>query len=113
METTNEKVTVEKLISATVKYSNIYDETRAYDISANVRIQDGTVMQFENGVVGAIGAGEPNQTPSIATFYSYANNSLNLSVPSSDNAEAQSVLDAIYVFMDDVRNVVTVSPITV
>lgn len=47
----NDKITQGETISSTVIYSNRNDKSRIFDISANVRIQDGKVENIEGGSV--------------------------------------------------------------
>lgn len=109
MATSSQNVTADKLISATVKYSNKDDSARVFDITANVRIENGNVSNFENGEVkNLVNDGMGN----VATFNAYGEKNLNLYIQNADETEAQSILTAIYAFMADVKANVTANPVT-
>ena len=113
MATSSQNVTADQLISATVKYSNKDDASRAYDIAANVNIQNGQVSSFDNGEIRQANAENAGDMNSIAGFNSYGDRTLNLNIYNADKAEAQVILDAVYAFMSDVRKEVSASPVTV
>lgn len=114
MATSTQSVAADKLVSATVKYTNKGDAARVYDISANVRIQNGKVTNFESGEVQKI----QNENTSAdmpmehATFNSYGSNSLHLDINDGDETEAQNILTAIYAFMAEVKAHVNSNPVT-
>lgn len=70
-----EKLKVESLVSAELRVSNADSESRTYEISAVVRVDDGAVKSVTNGIVKTKGG---NDTPSIATFDSWDENNLNM-----------------------------------
>lgn len=116
MATSNQSVTADHLISATVKYSNKDDASRVYDISANAHIENGRVGSFESGEVRMASA--PSDEPdgmegmnTAATFNAYGEKNLNLYVSDADESEASAILAAIYAFMTDVRASVSDKPI--
>lgn len=111
MATTNQNVTADALISATVKYSNKDDAARAYDITANVSIRDKNVTSFDNGEVYKSSSSTEGGVYA-ANFSSYSEKSLNLNVNSSDEEETKEIVSAIYAFMSDVRASVNANPVT-
>lgn len=115
MATSSQNVTAENLLSATVKYSNKDDVNRVYDISANVRIENGLVNNFDGGEVRTLSASEDNVNlmgNNVATFNSYGEKSLNLYINNADATEASSILSSIYAFMADVKANVNANPVT-
>lgn len=110
MATSSQPVTADQLISATVKYSNKDDANRVYDISANARIENGNVNNFESGEVRKIPASTDGMG-NIATFNAYGDKNLNLYINNADETEASSILSAIYVFMADVKANVSANPV--
>lgn len=117
MSTSSSNVTAEKLNSANVKYNNLNDADRAYDITANVNIQNGSVSNFESGTVsltGSVNASNPEGggAQNLASFSSYSETSLNFNVYNSAESEAKNILTAIYAFMADVKANVTANPVT-
>lgn len=108
---TVQKVTAGKILSAVIQYSNKDDESRAYDITADVKIQNKKVSAFDNGEVRII-TDSPivEGTNSIATFGSYNTKSLSLFILDAAQTEAEVITTAIYNFMADVRESVTDNP---
>lgn len=45
------KVTVSEVVSSVVRYTNLNDESRIFNISADVTIQDGKTTNFNSGVI--------------------------------------------------------------
>ena len=107
MATANQNVTADALISATDNYSTKDDDARAYDISANVNIQNKNVTSFDNGEVFNPTDGGRH----LANFSSYSDKSISINVPNSDEEEAKETLSAIYAFMKDVRANVNANPV--
>ncbi len=113
MATTNQNVTADQLISATVKYSNKDDASRGYDISANVRIEYGNVVRFESGEVRKSSESPENmEGGNIASFDSNGQKQLNLYIHNADETESQAILTAIHAFMTDVKANVNSNPVT-
>lgn len=113
MATANQSVTADKLLSATVRYSNKDVSTRVYDISANARIENGQVINFDSGEVKKLSAPSENMDGmgNVATFNSYSPKSLNLYINNVEESEATSILSAVYAFMEDVRTNVNANPL--
>lgn len=119
MATSSKNVTAENLLSATVKYSNKDDESRVYDVSANVNINDGMVASFNNGMVRKLPIVSESENPdvemgteAVADFSSYSEVSLNLNIFNADMEGAKFILETIYAFMSDVRATVSANPVT-
>lgn len=112
MATSSQNVTADQLISATVKYSNKDDASRAYDIAANVNIQNGQVSSFDNGEIRQASSENPDGMTYIAGFSSYSERTLNLNINNADKTEAQTIIEAVYAFMADVRKEVNANPVT-
>lgn len=113
MATTSQNVTADQLISATVKYSNKDDANRVYDISANARIENGIVNNFDNGEVRkhSESSESTDGMGNIATFNSYSEKNLNLHINNADETEAKAILEAVYAFMADVKANVSANPV--
>lgn len=113
MAVSNQNVTAENLISATVKYSNKDDANRVYDISANVRIDNGTVRSFESGDVRKMESDTDNADgmPNMANFSSYGTKALSLNYENVDEEDAKAILSAVYAFMTDVKKNVSINPV--
>lgn len=104
MATSTQKVTAGELISATVKYNNNDDANRAFNIEAEVSINNGTVTNFNSGVVRR--KNEENGA-NVATFGSWSDNQLNVDFQNlSTREESLQILTAIYDFRTDVKNTV-------
>lgn len=110
---TNQPVTAENLLSATVKYSNKDDSARVYDISANVKIRNGEAVNFENGEVKRLPASADSMDSAdiVATFHSYSKKSLNYDVNNASEEESKLILESVYTFMADVKANVNANPI--
>lgn len=113
MATSNQSVTADQLISATVRYSNKDDANRVYDITANVRIENGTVQTFDGGEVKKRSASpeSADNAEVVSSFSSYGQKQLNIYFNSLKETVATDVLSAVYVFMEDVEANVNVKPI--
>lgn len=113
MATTNQNVTADALISATVKYSNKDDSARLYDISSNVSIQNRQVNSFDGGEVRKPQSDvQFGDGMAIATFSSYGTKTLYLSINDADENEAKAIMEAVYTFMTDVKANVNTNPVT-
>lgn len=97
------KIKFESLSEATIKTTNSVDETKVYDISANVRITDTThVSSVEGGYVKKDGK-------TVCTFSSYNENQMSTNFQNvSDVTEMCSILQAVSDFVatvaDEVAN---------
>lgn len=111
MAQASQNVTADQLISATVKYSNKDDANRVYDISANARIENGNVNNFESGEVKKLSASVMDGMENAATFNAYGEKNLNLYIQNANETEASAILSAIYAFMSDVKANVTANPV--
>lgn len=108
MATTEQKaVTAETLISATVKYNNNDDSARAYDISADVTMQNGAVQNIQSGVVRE--KGTQDGMMNLATFNTWTENNMSVTFQTVDNTQ---VLDAINKFIKDVKEAVKTKTIS-
>lgn len=113
-ENLNQCVTVDALLSATVKYSNKDDASRAYDITANVRIESGEARNFESGEVRKVSDSPDNMEGmgNVATFNAYGDKNLNLYIHNAEEEESKAIVYAIYAFMADVRTNISINPVT-
>lgn len=115
MATTNQPVTADQLISATVKYSNRDDANRVFDITANVRIENGIVNNFDSGEVKKhteSSDATDGMAPNVASFNFYGEKNLNLYINNATVTEAKEILSAIYAFVADVKANVNANPVT-
>lgn len=110
----NQSVTADTLLSALVKFSNLDNADRNFDISANARINGDKVVSFESGVVNSsqesFKEGMQEGPTCLATF-AVSPSSLDLNFYGAEKNAAKNIIDAIYVFMADVRASVTNNPI--
>ena len=100
-----QKVEFVKLNSANVSVNNGLNGERAYDITANVNLNNGNVVSVENGSV-------KNGEEVVATFSMYST-TLTPSFRGVDAAEMCNILMAINGFIGDVKNEVEVNPISI
>lgn len=93
------KIKFESLSEATIKTTNSVDETKVYDISANVRITDTThVSSVEGGYVKKDGK-------TVCTFSTYNEGQLNTNFQNVyDVSEMCAILQAISDFMGAVND---------
>lgn len=97
----NKSVTAGQVMSATVKYSNRDDESRAYDIEADVNISSGRVNSIVSGSVRRFtedGAMQQN----IADFQRYDMLNLNANFYGISDEEKMEILSAVLGFMSEV-----------
>ena len=105
MATTNQHVTAEGTLSATVRYSNRDDASRKYDITANVNLQHNQVNPIENGEVRKLQSGESGQMGEVlATFSSYSGRSLNLGIQDADEEGSKQILATVTAFIGEVKS---------
>lgn len=105
MESTS-KVAFQTLKSATVKTNNSVDETRVYDIEADVQIMDKTTGSFNNGIV------KSNDTV-LATFNHYGVNNLNINYQGVDAEGQCAICTAVNAFVGNVREYVQTNPLVI
>lgn len=92
------------LNSANVQYNNANDETRTYDISANVLIQGNDVNNFENGNLTLNGM--------IKVTFNIWGDTFNCSFNDVAIEEQCQMLQAIHDFADSVKAQVSTTPIS-
>lgn len=93
------------LNSANVRYNNANDESRVFDIEANVNIQRQNVNGFESGVI-------KKEDVQIATFSMWGEN-LSPSFQGLSATEMCAVLMDINDFIESVKANVAASPINI
>lgn len=95
------KVTPEKTLSATVRFSNNEKDGRKYDITADVNINDGYVGAFNNGIVKKHNA---EDFMGNASFNCPGNlkSQVNISFNGFETAEQAEILAEIHAFVEDV-----------
>lgn len=113
MATSETKVTAGQILSATVKYNNNDDASRVYDISANVRIENGTAQSFDSGEVRAKGSTADTMTGEYASFNSWGENELSMTFNNATPEKRTAMLNAVNAFIADVKASIVVNPITV
>lgn len=100
MATKDTKVTAGQVVSATVKYTNLDDETRKFDISADVNIQDKKVTNFNSGVVSkkeSVDYGNANfGAAQDLSYFSFNSNGLNME-------ETKEAVSSVLAFIEDVK----------
>lgn len=99
------KVTAGQVVSATVKYTNLDDESRKFNISADVNIQDKKVTNFNSGTVvkkDTTDYGNANFNAGQGlTYFGFSSNNLNAE-------ELKEAIGATLAFIADVeKNVET------
>ena len=96
------KVKFETVTEATVKTSNSVDTSRVYDISANVRINNGTnVTNVDSGVVT-----KGNIT--VCTFNKWGDNSLNTNFQNvEDIMEMCTILTSVNSYIEEIEDAVS------
>lgn len=96
------KVKFETVTEATVKTSNSVDTSRVYDISANVRINNGTnVFNVDSGVVikGNI---------TVCTFNKWGDTSLNTNFQNvNDVMEMCAILTSVNSYIEEIEDAVS------
>lgn len=95
-----EKLKVESLVSAEIRVSNTDNESRAYDISAVVRVDGGNVTNVSQGRISAKNS-EQNAS-SFATFDSWSMETLNIQYQTKDSRDA--ILTNIELFINKCRS---------
>lgn len=100
------KVKALTLNSANVKYDNSVDESKVYDISANVNIDNSKVRNYDAGVVLKDGV-------QVANFSKWSDNNQSLNFQTGDIMEMCNIITAVNTFYTDVATEVTTNPIFV
>lgn len=96
------KIKFEKLTSAGIKTTNALDESRAYNIEAQVNIKDSNVLKsIEGGYVRKDGI-------TLCTFSKYGNDNLNTNFQNvSDIMVMCGILQTVDAFINEVTQKVT------
>lgn len=89
------KVKALNLNSANVKYDNSVDETRVYDISANVNIDNSNVRNYDAGVVLKDGV-------QVANFSKWSDSNQSLNFQTGDVLTMCEIISAVNTFYNDV-----------
>lgn len=98
MATPESKVTMDGLVSATLKYSNKDDSNRTFDISADVNISNGKVTNYNNGNVLKKDGTSGNANFSAGNEGDYFNFNAN----NWDKETVLKAMESIYAFMEKV-----------
>ena len=88
------KVTLEKVNSAIIKVNNSKDESKVYDMSANLSVNGANVTSVNDGVVMK---GEERK----ANFYRYSEENLNIQFLTADVMEMCAIINAVNGFIGD------------
>lgn len=99
------KVTAKALNKANVKYDNSVDESKVYDISANVTIENGNPRNYDKGIVVKDGV-------QVANFSKWGENNQSMSFLISDVTEMCSIISAVNAFYADVETEISTNPIS-
>lgn len=86
-----------KTNSSNELYNNLNDESRVYDIEANVHVMNNVVNNLDSGRVTMNGV-------ILATFNWWGVNSLNITYENLKSEEQIEVLNAVNVFVAEVRS---------
>ena len=90
------KVSATKLNSANVKYDNLSDVERTYDIESNVNIQETNVISFDGGII-------KKDDVILASFSKYGNGQVNINFRNIETIDMCAVLVAINSFFEAVE----------
>lgn len=88
-----------KVNSSNERYDNKSDESRVFDIEANVVIEDGVAIGIENGLIEKDGE-------EVAKFSSRGSNRISISYKGVDVNERNRINEAVDLFIVDVKNAV-------
>ena len=94
------------LNSANVRYSNVVDEQRTFDIESNVNLQGGNVVSMDGGIV-------KKEDAHICSFSKYGNNQLNVNFSNVSVMDMCAALNAITEFENDVKAAVAETVISI
>ena len=86
-----------KVNSSNELYNNLNDESRVYDIEANVHVMNNVVNNLDSGRITMNGV-------ILATFNWWGVNSLNITYENLKAEEQIEVLNAVNVFVAEVRS---------
>ena len=86
-----------KTNSSNELYNNLNDESRVYDIEANVHVMNNVVNNLDSGCITMNGV-------ILATFNWWGVNSLNITYENLKAEEQIEVLNAVNVFVAEVRS---------
>ena len=100
------KVDFTKLNSANVSANNSVDESRVYDITANINVVGGKVSNIDSGVVTKNGV-------EVASFSKWGENNSNKSFYGVSDEEQSIILNEINAFCRNVNEKVEAEPITI
>lgn len=100
------KVNAVKLNSANVKYDNLADVERMYDIESNVNLQEARIVSFDGGVV-------KKDKIVKATFSKHGNNQDGMTFQNVEREEKYAIIEAVDAFFAEVESAVEVSPLNV
>lgn len=102
MATKSTNVTPGKVVSATVRYSNSTNPTRAWDIEADVNVSNGEISSFNSGEVKK--SGEENGF-NISNFNASGSGLayFNIGFNNVTKEEAKAIFDDVLSFMNDVE----------
>lgn len=81
-----EKLKLESLVAADLRVSNADIETREYNISAVIRVENSTVNNVTQGQVAKVDTSD-NTGAYLATFDSWNSESLNVQFQTNDNRD--------------------------
>lgn len=95
------KITVEQTVSATVRVNNMDDDYRAYDIVADVTVNQGNVDSVSGGQVREKGA-----DTLVADFNAYPGNRQCIFYGDDETADCQ-ILEAVSAFRASVKRLVS------
>lgn len=95
---TSQKVKFERVLNANVRVSNSVDESRLYDITADVNVNGNGIDNFNSGTVNKLEGG------TVATFNSYGKSSMTISYTETQDTNIQEeILRAVNLFIADVK----------
>lgn len=100
------KVDFTKLNSVNVSANNSVDESKVYDITANVNVNENKVSNIDNGRVSKNGV-------EVASFSKWGENNSNKSFYGVSDEEQCIILNEINAFCRNVNEKVEVEPITI
>lgn len=100
------KVDFTKLNSANVSANNSVDESKVYDITANVNVNENKVSNIDNGRVSKNGV-------EVASFSKWGENNSNKSFYGVSDEEQSVILNEINAFCRNVNEKVEAEPITI
>lgn len=100
------KVYFTKINSANVAVNNLVDETKVYNISANINLNDNELNSIDSGFVMKDGV-------QVATFSMWSNSLTPSFQNVTDPMEMCNILMAITTFIADIKNELNSNPIEI